>query len=85
MNLNKELIQKEVDNNFKFFQENLDELINKHQGKFVLIREQKIVGYFDSSKDALADGKKRFPDGIFSIQEITKDKLCLGALEYAYL
>ena len=85
MNLNKDLIQKEVDNNFKFFQEKLDELINEHQGEFVLIRKQEIIGYFDSSKNVLAEGKKKFSDGIFSIQEIAKDKLCLGALEYAIL
>ncbi len=83
MEMDKNRIQKEVDDNFEFFKSKLNEIITDHEGKFALIKNQEIKGYFDKSGDALVAGKKKYPDGVFSIQEVTKRKISFGILDYA--
>ena len=83
MKMDRDRIQKEVDNNFEFFQSKLDELISDYDGKYALIKNQEIIGYFDKSEEALIEGKNRYPDGVFSIQEVTKQNISFGILDYA--
>ena len=82
---NKELIQKEVDKNYEFFEKNIDSLMEKHDGEFVLIRNSEFIEFYDNIENALEDSKKKFPDGTYSIQEITNIKTSLGIFDYAIL
>lgn len=72
--INKELIQKEIDNNYEEFQKLLPELFSQNAGKFALLKDRKVVGIFDTMLDALSAGKLAFSDGLFSVQEIKFDK-----------
>ncbi len=84
MEIDRDRVQKEVDENYDFFEKILPDLIKEHKGEFVLIRNKKIIGFFNSTIDALLEGKKRYPDEIYSIQEITKTEHSLGILDYAF-
>jgi hypothetical protein len=65
-------IHEEVHRNFEAFEAHLPQLLATHQGKHALIRHQKIVGFFDTGRDAYIAGRLLFPhDQLFSIQEIT--------------
>ena len=67
-----------------FLKKKMPQLIEKYDGQFVLIRHKEIIGYFNSNINALLEGKRRYSDEIYSIQEITTIKPSLGILDYAY-
>ena len=75
--------QEEVDSNFVFFQTELPKLLPVHRGKFALIRDRKIEGFFDTALDAQTTGSKLFADDLFSIQEVTEDAVDLGCFSHA--
>jgi hypothetical protein len=44
----------------KFFDEHREELLRDYPGKFVVIKEQQILGSFDTIQDALGAGAREF-------------------------
>jgi hypothetical protein len=64
-------IQEEVSRNYEAFTASLLELLATHRGQHALIRHQKIVGFFDTGRDAYTAGRLLFAsDQLFSIQEV---------------
>jgi hypothetical protein len=75
--------QKEVDQNFAFFQGELPKLLPAHRGRFALIRHKKIEGIYDTIVDAVSAGNKLYMDSIFSVQPITDAAIDLGFYSHA--
>jgi hypothetical protein len=73
----------EVDQNFDYFQRNLTTYLREHSGAYVLLKECKEHGFFESPGLAYRAGQARFIDGIFSIQEITDEPIDLGFFSHA--
>jgi hypothetical protein len=76
-------LNREVDQNYDFFQRNLSSYLEAQSGRFALVRHKKVVGFYDDPGDAAREGKKRFNDDIFSIQEVTDAPIDLGLYSYA--
>ena len=53
------------------YHQHLDALLREHQGKFVVIQGQKILGPFDTYPDALQAGYNAFGLGSFLVKPIT--------------
>lgn len=68
----------EVDRNYDAFVRLLSKILPEHRDQVALMRDGKIVGYFDKPGDAYRAGLGQFPDGIFSIQEVTDEPIDLG-------
>lgn len=68
----------EVDNNYDVFMRALGSLLAEHRDQLALMRDGQIVGFFDKPADAYRAGVERFPDGVFSIQEVTDEPIDLG-------
>jgi hypothetical protein len=68
----------EVDRNYAAFVGMLASLLPEHRDQLALMRDERIVGFFDTPRAALEAGYERFDDGIFSIQEVTDQPLHLG-------
>ena len=68
----------EVDQNFDAFQRIVGELLTEHRDRYALMRDAKIVEFFDTPGDAYREGMCRFDDEIFSIQEVTDQPIDLG-------
>ncbi len=64
-------IQAEVDRNFEAFRGMLPDLLKDHAGKYALLRDTKLIEKFDTAGDALIYAQAQFPDGLYSIQEVT--------------
>ena len=80
--------QKEVDRNFEIFQEKMknNEIEQEFYGKFALMKDGKIVDYFNTWSDAKKAGQLAYKeDSIFSIQEVTNDSINLGFYSYAVI
>ena len=75
--------QRVVDENYEAFQDLLPELLKTHLGKFALLQEKELVETFDTARDAMIYGEKAFPDGLFSIQQVTSLVVDLGYFSHA--
>jgi hypothetical protein len=75
--------QNEIDRNLEFFIRQLPSLLPAYQGKFALIRHQKIEGFYDTVVDAVNAGNKLYPDRIFSVQPVTDTAVDLGFYSHA--
>ena len=70
--------RQEVDLNYDAFVRVLGSILPEHQDQLALMRDRQIVGYFNTPREALRAAHERFPDGIFSVQEVTNEPLDLG-------
>ena len=73
----------EVEKNFEAFQALLPAIEPVHAGQFALMHDGKIVEYFDSIADAVKYGQALYPEGLFSLQEVTSRVIDLGYFSHA--
>ena len=70
--------KQEVERNYDAFMRMLGGLLPNHRDQLALMRDGKVVGFFNTPKEALIAATKSFSDGIFSIQEVTDEPIDLG-------
>ena len=68
-----------MDDNYIFFVENLHSLVEKYEGKFIVIKEQSVIAVFDSFSDAYARTIITEELGSFIIQLCSQDALLPSA------
>lgn len=68
----------EVDRNYDAFMRILGGVLAEHRDQLALMRDGRIVGYYQTPREALQAASEQFPDGIFSIQEVTDEPIDLG-------
>jgi hypothetical protein len=68
----------EVDRNYDVFVRMLAGLLTEHRDELALMRDGKVVGFYKTPRGALEAAAEKFPDGIFSIQEVTDEPIDLG-------
>jgi hypothetical protein len=68
----------EVDRNYDAFTRMLGGIIKMHRDQLALMRDEEIVGFYDTPHEALEAATRLFSDGIFSIQEVTDEPIDLG-------
>ncbi len=73
----------EVDRNYDAFTRVLGDILEDHRDQLALMRDGNIVGYFNTPREALFAATERFPDGVFSIQEVTDEPIDLGFWSHA--
>ena len=64
--------QQQVRRNYEAFLARLPQLTAIYPGKFALMRDEEIVAFFDTARDAYVAGQVIFADELFSIQEVLK-------------
>jgi hypothetical protein len=72
-----------VSKNFEAFQKELPRLLTTHSGKFALMRDEKVIEFFDSIGDAIKYARDNFPDDLYSIQLVTQEVEDLGYFSHA--
>jgi hypothetical protein len=75
--------REEIDNNLKFFLGELPKIPQAQRGKFAILRNREIVGFYDTAMDAFRAASTAFPDGIFSIQQVIDTAIDLGYYSHA--
>lgn len=68
----------EIDKNFRAFKKLLPTIISSYSGKYALLRDTKIIKYFDSASNAIAYAEENYEDGRYSIQQVTDNVANLG-------
>ena len=70
----------ELEVEFRKFQEVRHELSKTHEGKFVLIKAEEIIGIFNNDKEAIEAGVDQFGDTPFFVSEITEKEFVIHFL-----
>jgi len=68
--------------NFHYFQGIVAGLMDRHAGKYALLRSASLVDVFARPIEALEAGCERFADGLFSVQKVTDRPFDLGFMSY---
>ena len=55
---------------FDFYLANQDEMVKQYNGKFVVIKDRKVIGVFDDQADAVLDTQKKHDLGTFLVQKV---------------
>lgn len=63
-----------LEKEFKYYLSSQAELVSKHLGKFLVIKDESVIGVFDSEIEAYNDSVKKFELGTFLIQECLPGK-----------
>lgn len=79
----RDALQQEVDKNYAAFAHMLRDLMADRAGKYALLRQEKLVDVFDTAGDAKKFAAAQYPDGLFSIQQITDRVVDLGYFSHA--
>ena len=81
--MNQERQAAEVDRNYDVFERLLSGLLPEHRDEYALMRDGEIIALFKSVGAANREGMARYPDQIFSIQEVTDEPIDLGFWTHA--
>ena len=63
-----------LDKERQFYSEHRSEMISQHLGKFVVIRDDVLVGAFNTIEEALAEGARRFGLTSFLVRQVSSAK-----------
>lgn len=55
----------------QYFLEHRDELVSRHLGRVVLIKDEELVGAFNTIEEALTEGTRRYGLTPFLVREVT--------------
>jgi len=76
-----------LDTERQFYSDNLAKWLGQYPGKFVLVKDQELIGTFDTDEDALTEGARRFGLKPFLVrrvqerqEEVNVPALALGIL-----
>ncbi len=61
-----------LDSEMKTYEGNRDQLLAKAEGKFVLIRNDQVVGIYESKMDAIGQGYRQFGNVPFLVKQIVR-------------
>ncbi len=57
-----------LEKEFKYYIDNQKELVNKYNNKFIVIKNESVIGVFDTEQDAYVQTSKTHEIGTFLIQ-----------------
>lgn len=60
-----------LEKEFQYYLDNQDELVQMYNGKFLVIKNQKVIASYDSEEDAYFESQKEHELGTFLIQKCT--------------
>lgn len=61
-----------LDTELKTYDQHREHLLGTAEGKFVLIRNDRVVGVYDSKMDAIAEGYRQFGNVPFLVKQVVK-------------
>jgi len=63
-----------LEKEFKFYKTHQGELVEKHNGKFLVIVGEKVVETYDTELEAYSESKKSYKLGTFLVQHCSPGK-----------
>ena len=66
--------QSSLEKEFEFYVQNQNKLVEKYNGKYIVIKNHEIIGVFDSEIDAVEKTSERHELGTFLVQKCEPGK-----------
>jgi len=66
---------KKLATEWRFFEENRERFVEEAEGKYALVKGRKIFGFFESERDALDAGYRRFGQPPFLVKRVLRVEL----------
>ena len=60
---------KKLEKEFKYYLDHQDELVKKYNGKFLVIKDCKVIGIFDTELEAIEKTTEKHKLGTFLVQK----------------
>lgn len=67
-------MNKELEKELNYYIENQDKLVEKYNGKYIVIKDCRVIGAFDSALEAIENTKQKHPLGTFIVQKCEPGK-----------
>jgi hypothetical protein len=58
-----------LEKEFEYYLEHQDELVREYKGKFIVIKDSRVIGAFDSELEAVENTAKQYELGTFLVQK----------------
>jgi len=62
-----------LEKEYEYFQKNKKELKAKFLGKFIVIKNEEVIGAYSSAAEALKETSKKYEVGSFLIQQVVEN------------
>jgi hypothetical protein len=62
-----------LDAEYKFYKDNQKELLDKYEGRYVVIQGQSVLGHYSSEVEAYNETRKKYEVGTFLIQKVSRE------------
>ena len=62
-------VMEKLEREFKYYLEHQDELVEKYDGKFIVIKDCNVIGAFDSELEAIEKTAEKYELGTFLVQK----------------
>ena len=59
------MINSYLQKQLEYFKKHQDELVAKYKGKFIVIKDEAVLGVYDTEMEAYTDAKNKFELGTF--------------------
>ena len=63
-----------LEKEFKYYLDHQDELVGKYNGKFIVIKDERVIGSYDNQIEAIQVSAKTNPLGTFLVQKCEPGK-----------
>jgi hypothetical protein len=63
-----------LEKEYRYYLEHLPELVEQYDGKVVVIKDERVIGAFESDLTAVAETKKHFAPGTFLVHHVSPDE-----------
>lgn len=63
------VVKSQLQKEFQYYLEHQDELVQEYNGKVLVIKDQQVVGVFDSELQAVKETCKKYALGTFLVQK----------------
>jgi hypothetical protein len=63
-----------LDKERKYFEKHRAEWLKQHPSKFVLVKDEELIGIFDTQQEALVEGARRFGSDSFLVRQVEESE-----------
>ena len=60
-------MKRKLEKNFRYFLDNLEELVKKYNNKYIVLKDEEVVADFDTEKEAYYFANKKYEPGSYLI------------------
>jgi hypothetical protein len=63
---------RKLETEWRFFEKNRDRFVSEAEGKFALVKGRRLFGFYESERDALDEGYRRFRQPPFLVKRVLR-------------